>query len=135
MAYGLQDAALNVSKALPAGAAAVNSDGIDLRKSSLGAHLADVEFILTAPALATGDLGDTHTMTYKIQMDDDAAFGSPTDLMEDVIIQTGAGGAGAAGATYRFRVPSNVERYIRFVATASNADDASGKSATLEPVF
>ena len=135
MAYGPQDALLNVSKALPAGAEAVNSAGIDLRKSANGAHLADVEFILTAPALATGDLGDTHTMKYKIQMDNDSAFGSPTDLMVDVIIQTGAGGAGAAGAVYRFKLPSNVERYIRFVATASNADDASGKSATLEPVF
>ena len=135
MAYGMQDASLNVSKALPAGAEAVNSDGIDLRKSTLGEHLADVEFVLSAPALATGDLGDSHTMKYKIQMDNDSAFGSPTDLMVDVIIQTGAGGAGAAAATYTFKLPSNVERYIRFVATASNADDASGKSATLEPSF
>lgn len=133
MGYELRDANLKVTKTLPNGAAAVNSDKIDLG-SGLGDadFLADVELLLSAPALTTAQLGDAATMTYDVQTDDDANFGSPLTLIDNAIVQTGAAGAGAAAATKRFRLPSNVERYIRVVATNSAAGNASTVSLALE---
>lgn len=54
-----------------------------------------------------------------------------------VIVQTGAGGVGAAAATFRFRLPQVTKRYIGFVITpsANSTGDASGVSATFEPCF
>lgn len=101
-----------------------------------GEQSGDVEYILTAPALATGVLGDGATMKYGILMDTvEPIDGSSVVLMPDVIVQTGAGSAGAAAATYRFRLPSTATRFIGFKATNSAAGDASGSSATLEALF
>jgi len=135
-AYGVRDANLIKTKALPNGAAAVNSDGIDLGAlSGRGARLAEAEFLLTAPALTTTELADTQTITYKFQHDDDAAFGSPTTLADGVIVQTGAGGAGAVGQTFRLRPPTNCQRYVRIVATKTGASNASTASLTFELLF
>lgn len=131
----LADAVLTVTKALPAEAAAIYTDGIDLGVSANGLHLAPCELLISAPALATGVLGDAATMTYAVQMDNDSAFGSPTTLYSAAIVQTGAGGAGAAAATKRLPIPSDVERYIRVSATNSAAGDASGSSVTAKLLF
>jgi len=48
-----------------------------------------------------------------------------------VLVQTGAGGAGAAAATARFAIPSDCERYVRVTATNSGTGDASGASMTV----
>lgn len=134
-AFGVADYSLRRAKALPAAAStATSTDGIDLR---LDRHfLAEVEFRLTAPALTTTILPDTKTCTYSIEMDDDSGFGSPTVLYPSVLVQTGAGGAGAAAAEYRFRVPAEVQRYIRAKATFG-ADTTTGAalSFVLEPMF
>lgn len=129
----IKDAALKVTKALPNGAATIYSDGIDLESGASG-NLLGIEVLLTAPALATADLGDAATMTYTLQMDSDVAFGSATDVYGVVLTQTGAGGAGAAAATKRIALPSNCERYIRVKAVNSAAGDASDKSLTLEVI-
>lgn len=126
----LKDAVLEVTKALPNGAAAVNSAGIDLGVAASDLLLAECELVIEAPALATADLPDAQTMTYKVQHDTDSAFGTAVDLFPSAIVQTGAGGAGAAAATKRLRLPSDVKRYIRVVATNSGAGDASDKSLT-----
>lgn len=132
----VKDAELIETKALPNGAASIYSDPIDLGAlSAAGARLHSGELLLSAPALATADLGDAATMTYDLQMDNDSAFGSPTTLIAGIIVQTGAGGAGAAAASARFRVPTNCERYVRAKATNSAAGDASDKSLTLSLVF
>lgn len=129
----VRDALLKLTKALPNGAATIYSDSIDTGTTTTGAQLSPVEFLLTAPALVVGDLADGATMKYSILTDTvDPIDGSSTVLFADCIVQTGAGGAGAAAATFRFKLPSNAGRLIGFKAVNSGAGDASDKSATLE---
>lgn len=135
--YGVRDAATKLTKALPNGAASTTpSAGIDLQNSSRGDFSADVEFLLSAPALTTGEAPDTRTCTYDIIHSDNADLSSPVTLMPGVIVQTGAGGAGAAAATYRFKAPTNVKRYLGCKATGGTSfGNASGKNMTLEALY
>lgn len=135
MPLNMKDASLKVTKALPNGAATIYSDGIDLGHNTTGDHLAKCELLISAPALGATPLPDAKTMKYSVQMDDNSSFSSATVLFADVITQTGAGGAGAAAATFRLSLPANVERYIRVRAIGSAAGDASGSSLTAELVF
>lgn len=132
MSFLMKDANLKVTKVLPAGALTVTSDAIDLMTSTRGDFLADVEFLLSAPALTVGQLADASTVTYSIEHDTDSAFGTVATLFASALVQTGAGGAGAAAATYRFRLPTTVKRYIRAKAVKTGAADASAASLTLE---
>jgi len=135
MGYQVKDALLKATKALPNGAATVYSSGLDLGHGSRGDFLAAAEFKVSAPALTTGQLPDTKTMTYSVQHDDDPAFGTAADLYPGVIVQTGAGGAGAAAATFTARLPLDVKRYVRVKAVNSGAGDASGASLTFEALL
>lgn len=129
----LRDALLKITRALPEDDSAVTSDAIDTGKSTTqGRQLANVDFLLSAPALTTAQLGDAATMTYKAIHSDNADLSEASDLYPSLIIQTGADGAGAAAATKRFRLPTDAKRYVGFVATNSADVDASGASATLE---
>lgn len=137
----LRDASLKLTRALPNGAATVTtSPAIDTGLNAgatgagvLGSQPGSVEFLLTAPALTTGELGDTNTMKYDIVHADSSDLGTnPTTYITAAITQTGAGGAGAAAQTFRFRLPTTAKRYVGFKATNSAAGNASGKSATLE---
>src|SRR5579871_2753209 len=119
MAFQLRDANLKSTVALPNGAANVSGAAIDLVLGSYGDLLANVEFVLTAPALNTTQQPDAKTMTYDVIQSDNADLSSPIALYPGVIVQTGAGGAGAAGATFTFRVPVDAHRYIGVKATGS----------------
>ena len=136
MPRNVRDAQLIVTRALPASTSAVNSTAIDLEHAAAGRDFeAGCEVLLSAPLLTITELPDTKTMTYKLQMDEDSAFGSPTSIYgSDLIVQTGATGGSAAAVTKRVKLPSDVERYIRAVATPSGSGtgDCSGKSMTLE---
>jgi len=134
-AFQRQDASLNISKTLPASATVAYSTPIDLRHGLRGQPLHEVELEVGAPALSVSQLANASTMTYKLQHAVDLAFTSPIDLDLQVIIQTGAGGVGAAAATKRVRLPSDTLRYVRLAATNSAAADASGASMTLTPKF
>ncbi len=131
----LVDASLVVTQALPNGAATVNATALDLNNVPPADHLAGVDIEIAAPAVTTGQLPDAQTLIYKVQTDDDVAFGSPTELYPSFLPQTGAGGAGAVAATKRFALPSNAERYVRVVCTKSGAGDASAASYTVTPKF
>lgn len=136
MSFNVRDAQLKKTRALPNGASNVVSDAIDLDAiTAKGAVLADCELLISAPALVVGDLGDGATMKYDVECDSDSAHGSPRIIAKEVLVQTGAGGAGAAAATKRFRLPSDCERYVRVRATNSAAGDASDKSMTIELLF
>lgn len=137
MAQELRDAGLKVTKALPNGAASVTSDAIDTGKTSTSGHQpGEVEYLLSAPALVVGDLANGETMKYDVVTGDSSDLtSSPTTLVTAAITQTGAGGVGAAAATYRFRPPTNAKRYIGFKATNSGAGDASDKSGTFEALL
>ena len=132
MAHQVKDVNVKATGALPAGALTSYSTGIDL---GLGDVLADFEVKITAPALTTGQLADASTVKYSLEMDDNAAFASPTTLYGDLITQTGAGGAGATTATATVRVPVDVEPYIRLKMVKTGAADASAASGTLELLF
>ncbi len=129
------DAAVNKTKALPNGAAAINSDGIDLGHTAKGHFLASCELLVSAPVLTTGELPDAQTMTYVVEHDTASDFASAATLLDNVIVQTGAGGAGAAAKTAQLRLPATVNQFVRVKATNSGAGDASGKSLTMQLVF
>jgi hypothetical protein len=136
----VQDASLIVTLALPGAASTtVTSTGLDLGVASSNAILPAVELLLTVPALTTTQLPDTDTVTYAILVSASIGLGTPATLLPTVIVQTGAGGAGAAGATYRFRLPDSIgagNRYIGFTSTTgSGTGNCSAKSATLQMVF
>lgn len=135
----LKDALLKLTRALPASTTAVTTaSSIDTGKSTdLGKQLADVEFLLTAPLVTTAQLPDAKLFTYDILVSDNADLSDPTTLIENCIVQTGAAAAGAAGTTYRFRLPSTAARYLGFNVTpsASGTGDASAATATLEALF
>jgi hypothetical protein len=137
MGYALKDTQAKGTRALP-GAASTTVDGaaIDLGHGSFGDFVAPCEFKLSAPAVTTTMAPDTRTFTYSILHSDNADLSSPTVLLASVIVQTGAAGAGAAAATFTFRPPVDVKRYLgaRVVSGASTAD-ASTVSATLEALL
>lgn len=135
--FAMKDASLKVTKALPTAASgSVTSSGIDTGKGSYGDQVADVEFLLTAPALNTTMLPDTRTATYIIEHDTDSAFGTVATLNVGSITQTGAAGAGAASTTLRFKLPTNANRYIRAKCTlGASTTDSSAVSLTLEALL
>jgi len=126
------DAAVSpAAKSLPAAAGTENTASIDL--NAVAPFLpGNVEFELTTPTLAVGALPNGETVTYELEDSaDDTTFADVYIL--DEALQTGAGGAGATGATIRFNVPSNVGRYVRVSATTSGGSgDCSASSMTLK---
>ncbi len=131
MTFGVVDYTQRLTKALANGAAAASTAGIDLGHGSTGRLLADMEFIVEAPAMNVTEMPDAKTMIYSIETDDDAAFGSPTVVNAALLTQNGVGGAGCAAQTKRFRLPTNCERYVRIKATGS----ASGNATTATMAF
>ena len=133
----LKDVNLKLTRALPASNTTVYATpGIDTGVTPAGVQSKDVEWVLSAPALTTAQLGDAATMKYSILHDTvDPVDGSSVALHTDCITQTGAGGAGAAAATFRFKLPSDGKRILGFKVVNSANADASAASATLEAVF
>lgn len=131
----LKDNGLKVTKALPSGASSVTTDAIDLGHGTNGDHLAQCELLIEAPALVVGDLANDATMKYDVVESASSDLSSPTVIAKEVIVQTGAGGAGAASASQRYRFASTVKRYVGVKATNSASGDASDKSMTISLVF
>lgn len=125
--YKIKDANLIKTDALPNGAATTDGTSIQVTDGSKP-FLADAELLIEAPLLGTTPLPDTETMTYDVQDSaDDSTF---ADIASGVLVQTGAGGAGDAAAEFRYRLPTNVRKFIRVQATNSGAGDASGSDMT-----
>lgn len=133
--FNMRDANLKNTRALPGSATTVYSSGIQIDNSANGTFVAPCELLISAPACTTGQLGDTQTLVYFVQTDDNSSFSSATNFSGTLITQTGASGAGAAAATARIKLPSTVEKYIRLGVTKTGASDASAVSATLEVLF
>lgn len=98
-------------------AAGANTASFDLEQIE-GGDIEAVVFELAAPALATAQLTDAKVVTYTLQ---DSADGTSFAAVDPLITttQTGAGGAGAAAKTVRFRLPANTRRYVRIAQTAT----------------
>lgn len=131
----LKDAALKITLALPNGAATTTAaTGIDTQKGASGQQVGVEEYLLSAPACTTGELGDAQVITRNIKTSDNANLSGSVQLIGAAIVQTGAGGAGDVAKTYRFRLPSDAKRYIFWEAVKTGASNASTKSDTLEVV-
>lgn len=98
-------------------AGGANTASFDLEQA-VGGDIERVVFELAGPALTTAQLTDGKIVTYTLQ---DSADGSSFAAVDPAITttQTGAGGAGAAAKTVRFRVPANTRRYVRIAQTAT----------------
>ena len=131
----LVDNELTETRALPNGAATVEGAAIQLDNSANGDFVAPCDVKISAPALVVGDLADAATMKYDLITSVNADLSASTTLVNDAITQTGAGGAGAAAATWQGRLPNNVAKYLGLSITNSGAGDASDKSATLQLLF
>ena len=137
MLSNLRDAQVKNTRALPSAASTtVTSTGIDTQNGTNGNFVADCEFLVSAPAVNTTMAPDTRTFTYNVIHSVNSDMSSPATLYSAVITQTGAGGAGAAAATFRGRLPKNVRRYVGItVVSGASTADASSVSATLELLF
>lgn len=131
MPYQVQDANLIKTAALPNGAAATQTTGIDLELTVRSDLVAACELVISAPALTTGELPDGQTITYSVETDDNSGFSSAKVINGNAGVQTGAGGVGAAAQELRVRLPSNCERHVRVKATKTGAANASAKSMTV----
>jgi hypothetical protein len=129
------DASMKKTTALSVDDAAASSAGIDLGVGSRGLVPGEMELVITAPALAVAELANTETMTYALYHDTVATFASEALLLDRLIVQTGADGAGAVTAAKRIRLPANTNRYIRVRATPSGNRDKTAKSFVVQLVF
>ena len=136
MGFNVQDALLVETKALPAAAATAETDPIDLgAQSGKQDFLAEAEFEVSVPA--TPNLVEAKTIIFDIQTDNDPAFGSPKTVIDNLMTVTGAGSAaGGPAASERFRLPTNVERYLRATATVlADGGNNTGVAFTLKALF
>jgi hypothetical protein len=94
-----------------------------------------VNLQVLAPALSSTILPDTRTMTYVVaDSADNSSFTAIGTLASQV--QTGASSAGAAAATYTFKLPPNTRRYVRLqITSGGSTTDASAKTATIQLAF
>ena len=104
------DANLAASKALPAAGAAASSASFNIGTSVPETFQAQI----LAPA--TTALVDTKTITYVFEDSaDNTTFAAIAELAS--LVQTGAGGTGAAAATRTVYFPPSVRQYVRVTAT------------------
>jgi hypothetical protein len=137
MGLALKDNQVKNTRALPAVASAtVDGAALDLGHGGFGDFVAKAEFKLSAPALNATMAPDTRTFTYSIIHSDNADLSSPTVLYPSVIVQTGAGGVGAAAASFTWRPPVDVKRHVGVrIVSGLSTGDASSVSATLEALL
>ena len=136
MSFQVRDAAVSPAAfALAAAAGSTVSASIDTGNAGVGDFLAKCELLITAPALNATQAPDTRTVTYIIEDSaDNSSFAAALGVSQ--LVQTGAGGVGAAAATKRLRLPTNIRRYVRLkVTTGASTGDCSGVNAQLDLLF
>jgi hypothetical protein len=118
----MRDAELKGTRALPdAPDTTVDGAAIDLANSAEGTFLGDHDLLLSAP----GAIGQTYSIIHSTAAD----LAGATVLYPGVI----ESGLSEDAATFRFRVPSTVKRYVGVrVVSGASVSDESAKSATLE---
>lgn len=133
MNRSLVDAALKVTKALPAAGAANNTDGIDLQTAAPGIEVEAIDLVVNVPA--TPALADTKTHILKVQDSADNVTFADVALLGSQT-RTGAGGAGAAAVEYRWKLPPSIRRYVSInQAVLAAGGDNTGVSITAKLAF
>lgn len=119
----IKDNSLIVTANPPTAGAANQTATIDLGSTGSynQAHAVEVEVVI--PAMAA--LADTKNLVIKLQHSTDNSTFSDVDPLTQTTV-TGAGGVGNAAKTVRFRLPSNINRYVQFTQT----EDAAGGNIT-----
>ncbi|WP_254512859.1 hypothetical protein [Anatilimnocola floriformis] len=137
MGFKLKDDALKATRVLPSAASTqVDGAAIALGHGAKGDFLAPVEFNVEAPALTTTMLPDTRTMSYSVIHSDNADLSSAVVLYPNVIVQTGAGAAGAAAVEQAIRLPVDVKANVGLrINSGASTTDSSARTATLRPLF
>jgi hypothetical protein len=142
MSLYAKDAQLITTAFLPNGTTTAYTTGIDMGLTVRGelSHLG--EFDILAPALTTTQLPNAATMTYAVVVGTNNTFTTPTLVYDNVLIQTGAGGTGAASVGgVRFRLPispggiGNSNTFVGVRMTNSGTSNASAASLTLSFEF
>jgi len=133
----LIDADFDENLTLPTADGTVQTTGFDL--GAIGdrdVRPDELEIWIRSPALNTTQLPDADTLTWSVESDDNSGFTSALIVADKVMVQTGAGGAGAAAKECRFKIPPGCERYVRIKAVAAGGTgDISGSSADVSLVF
>ena len=126
----IRDEALKVTKSLPAGNATTVTTGIDLGHSANG-QPPRLELLMEVPALTEAELGNSATLKLEVYHDTAVAFGTEGSLYGTPNL-TVTGSGGAAAASKRVALPTNVGRYVRVKATtASNPGNAATSDLTV----
>jgi hypothetical protein len=133
-AQNLEDSSVNVSATLPTGTASANTGSIRLASSS-GVNLTNVDYSAELPAQLTAGLPDGVKLTVDIKYSANADLSSPATLYPGFIVQTGAGGAGAAATSKKFRIPSDISGYLFASVTGSASTNAATGSLALKAKF
>lgn len=124
-------AELSDTVALPSAAGTVRSDAIDLRGSDnqAGGFSVPIELRVTAPVMDVNQLPNDNTVIYSIEHGNDP---NALTWLATIGTQTGAAGAGAAAAEFRFRPPSTIGRYVKVKAVTNAAVDVSALSYVVD---
>jgi len=128
-ARNLQDKTYIVTRALPTADGTVTSSDIDLGADVYKTETVELE--ITVPALNATQLPTADTITMTVQA---GAAVTPTTSVFVLPVITGS--SGYVGGTFRYRLPSNIARYmnVKFVA-AGGTGDISASSATIKLLF
>jgi hypothetical protein len=122
-ARNIKDAALVISKALPAAAADNTSDPFRIGS---GISLENVELEVSIPALA--NLVDGKTITLELVT---GATSSPATVLQQLYVATGKTGNGFDAVVKRFRLPSTCLDYIAVKQTVlTGGGDNAASSIT-----
>lgn len=136
--FGMKDADLVKSVALPAAPGTVTTAALDIGPKSIFRSVRNpnaFEVQVEVPALPVAVLGDAETLTVTIEASDDPAFGSGVDVLATKVF-TGAGGAGAAGDTVIASPARLGKQYVRGKAVlGAGGGDASGIDIELSLAF
>lgn len=128
----IRDAAKVGILAIAAAGANASGAAIDLEQV-IGGILENIQFEIAIPALP--NLADTKNVTVTVM---DSADGVTWTALDPSIVTkvTGAGGAGSAAKTVRFRLPPQARQYVGLnVATDAAGGDSTAKSITLSALF
>jgi len=128
----IKDALLIITRALPTADGTVVSTDFDLEAVYPGVTAESFELLLAVPALSSTLLPAADTLTITVRA---GAAAAPTTTLGLVRVITGTGSTIAA-QELRFRLPSNVGRYVnvQYVA-AGGTGDMSGATVTQSLCF
>jgi len=131
-ARNIQDAALQLTKALPAAGASNQSDALDLGAVG-GIKPECVEVEIQVPAIAA-HVTTSSDITLKLQDSADNSSFADVDAIHQTVIP-GVAVTGSVAKNARFRLPSQTRRYVRFNQACGATDNNTGSSIVYKFLF